>query len=53
LLLTQYNCELDAVEGVVEEQALGILHLWFNKFKEAVLPSPTVRLSVIKHSLLQ
>jgi hypothetical protein len=42
---------LDAIEQIVEEQALGILHLWFNRFKEAVLPSATELLSAVECTL--
>jgi hypothetical protein len=42
---------MDAIEQIVEEQALGILLLRFNRFKEAVLPSPTDLLSVVECTL--
>jgi hypothetical protein len=51
LFLARYHSELNSIEQIVEEQALGILHLWFNRFKEAVLPSPTELLSVVQHTL--
>lgn len=51
LLLTTYHNELDAIEQIVEEQALGILHLRFKRFKEAVLPSVTELLSAVECTL--
>jgi len=44
---------LDSVEYVVEEQALGILNLRLNQFKEAVLPSATDLLSIVEHTIPQ
>jgi hypothetical protein len=51
--LTRYHDELDTIEQIVEEQALGILNLQLNRFKEAVLPSPTELLSDVEHALPQ
>jgi len=47
----KYHDQLDSVEQIVEEQALGILNLQLNKFKEAVLPSATDLLSVVEHTI--
>lgn len=51
LLLTTYHNELDAIEQIVGEQALGILHLRFKRFKEVVLPSVTELLSAVECTL--
>jgi predicted xylose isomerase-like sugar epimerase len=51
LLLTTYHHELDQVDQIAEEQALGILHLRFDRFKEAILPSPTELMSVVERTL--
>lgn len=44
----KYHDQLDSVEQIVEEQALGILNLRLNQFKEAVLPSATDLLSIVE-----
>ncbi|XP_069668946.1 dynein axonemal heavy chain 6 isoform X3 [Periplaneta americana] len=51
ILLTRYHLQIEEIERIVEEQALGILHLWFGRFKEAVLPSPTQLLSIVEYTL--
>jgi len=53
LLLTKYHDQMDSVEQIVEEQALGILNLQLNQFKEAVLPSATDLLSIVEHTIPQ
>jgi len=50
-LLTRYHDQLDSVEQIVEEQALGMLNLRLNQFKEAVLPSATDLLSIVEHTI--
>ena len=50
-MLTKYHDQMDSVERIVEEQALGILNLRLNQFKEAVLPSATDLLSVVEHTI--
>jgi len=47
----KYHDQLDSVERIVEEQALGILSLRFNQFKGAVLPSATDLLSIVEHTI--
>jgi hypothetical protein len=42
---------LNSVEQIVEEQALGILNLRLNQFKEAVLPTATDLLSVVENTI--
>lgn len=50
-MLTKYHDQLNSIEQIVEEQALGILNLRLNKFKAAVLPSATDLLSVVEHTI--
>ena len=47
----RYHEELEDIEKAVDEQALGILHLYFGRFKEAVIVSPRDLLSVVEHAL--
>lgn len=50
-MLTKYHDQLDSVKRIVEEQALGILNLRFNRFKGAVLPSSMDLLSIVERTI--